>query len=230
MPSPHRRPPARPLQALACSVALALAGAAMPAAASTVLSSNLDQTSTDTLEATATDWLAISFVNTATLSSSDVLLATLAATTSSGTAALTLYSSDPSGLIPGSALAAFTATSSGAGTLGFSLTGTTLTTGSTYWLVLSQDSGASQWRWTSSNTGSGSGFTSTWADSTDAGATWFAESTLYPLQAAVSVSAVPEPASALCLLSGLAALGGLARQRRGRAQAASSTHSTGAQP
>lgn len=230
MPSLDHPPSTQGLRLLGCCLALALASATAPAGAATLLSSNLDQTSADALEATSTDWLAVSFVNTTTLSASDVLLATLSATTSSGSATLTLYSSDSSGLIPDSALAAFTTTSSAAGALSFSLTGATLAQGSTYWLVLSQDGGSTLWNWTASNAGSGSGFTASWADSIDGGATWFAESTLYPLQAAVSVSAVPEPASALFLLSGLAALSGLARQRRGRLQAAASTHPTGAQP
>lgn len=79
--------------------------------------------------------------------------------------------------------------------------------------MLSNATGESTWAWTAASEGAGSGFTGAWADSDDAGSTWFTESSLYPLQASISVSAVPEPATWLLMLGGLGAVAGLARRR-----------------
>ena len=51
-------------------------------------------------------------------------------------------------------------------------------------IVLQATTGSFAWSWTSANTGSGTGFTNTWGDSADAGATWF-PSSVFPVQMAV---------------------------------------------
>jgi len=179
----------------ACAAAALALTMAMPMATSAAtLSDNTTPASAGTLAATATDWLAASFTADADYSAA-TLEAILSATIDSGTASLALYSSDASGLIPGSLLATFQATGSANSLATFSLSGVTLQSNTSYWLVLSNATGTANWSWTDTSEGTGTGFTGVWANSDDAGEVWFTNSSLYPLQASVSVSAsaVPEP-------------------------------------
>jgi hypothetical protein len=190
------------LRAVCAASALALA---MPfSAMASTLSDNTAQVSADALAVTSSNWLAASFTSDANYSMT-TLDAVLSASTDSGAATLALYSSDASTLIPDSLLATFQPVSS-AGGLTFTVSGVTLQSNTSYWLVLSNASGTSQWSWTEASEGTGTGFTGVWANSDDAGGVWFTNSSLYPLQASVSVSAVPEPTSMLLWLGGLSLL------------------------
>lgn len=177
----------------ACAAGILALNMAMPLAAfAAPLSDNTTQASAGTLAATSSDWLAASFTADADYSAA-TLEAILSATVDSGTATLALYSSDASGLIPGSLLATFQATGSASSLASYSLSGVTLQSNTSYWLVLSNASSTANWSWTEASDGTGAGFTGLWANSDDAGEVWFTNSTLYPLQASVTVSAVPEP-------------------------------------
>jgi len=189
-----------------------LAATATPARASeTTIADNTSLSSAGTNEVSGDAWLAASF--TVDALDGEGLLATLVGSTQAGSASLALYSSDASGLIPDSALATFTAVNSTDGTLNFSLSGLTLGSG-TYWAVLSNATGSSEWSWTADSVGAGTGFTGAWANSDDAGVTWFSNSTLYPLQLRMAVSTVPEPGSWLLGLVGLIGVAGLTGMRR----------------
>lgn len=81
----------------------------------------------------------------------------------------------------------------------------------TYWLVLSAPtSGAYEWAYEASNSGSGIGFYPSWGISDDAGRSWFT-SDEQPMQMRVvgtPVSAIPEPATNwLVLLGGVGMMG-----------------------
>ncbi len=182
-------------------------------ALATTLSDNTYQTSADSVFATATDWLAASFTTDVSYDNA-TLDAVLLANAPSGTSTLALFSSDPSGLIPGDALATFTLSSSSATSTAFSLSGVDLKAGTSYWLVLSNSTGESAWSWTQASEGTGTGFTGLWANSDEAGLTWYTNSKLYPLQVAVSISAVPEPSCTALSLSSLPLLALLATRRR----------------
>lgn len=194
--------------ALACQAGSTLA---------TTLSDNTDQAASgETVVVDASNWVGASFISDQTYTSATLSATVLASGLSSAT--LSLYSSDSSGLIPGSWLADLALTSSDSSSASYTLGSLSLTASRSYWLVLHNDSGTSQWSWTTSSDGSGSGFTSIWANSDDAGLSWFTNSTLYPVQVAIklnadSTSSVPEPAP--WQLS-LVALPFLLRQRQWR--------------
>jgi hypothetical protein len=203
---------------IACAFT-ALAWATPFAVQATTLSDNTTQASSDTLAATATNWLAASFTADASYTQA-TLQATLTGSVSGGSSLLALYSSDASGLIPDSLLATFTATTSGS--LSFTLSGVDLLEGSRYWLVLSNASGSTNWAWTESSEGTGSGYTGLWANSDDAGGVWFTNSTLYPLQASVTVSSVPEPTTLMLWLGALPLLAMARANAQPKTQAESS--------
>lgn len=199
----HRSLTTRLKAVYVASALCALVVAAPFTVEATTLSDNTAQASSDSLAATATSWLAASFKADADYSLA-TLEAVLSGTDDSGASTLALYSSDASGLIPDSLLATFTAGTSSSGSLGFTLNDVDLLAGSSYWLVLSNATGSTNWSWTESSDGSGTGFNGLWANSDDAGGVWFTNSNLYPLQAAVTVvSAVPEPTSMLLWLGAL---------------------------
>lgn len=198
---------------LACMAGLAaVLAAAAPAHAGT-LSDNTASASAGTLAVDAANLLAASFGSGST-SGAVSLTATLLGSTTSGSATLSLYGSDASGLVPDAALAGFTAVSASDGSLVFTLSGVTLQADTGYWLVLSNAGGTSDWSWTEENSGSGAGYTGVWANSDDAGATWFSNSALYPQQFSVVATAVPEPSTTVLLLSAVPLLAA-ARLRRG---------------
>jgi hypothetical protein len=202
------------LRTLFTATAIAAAFMATPfAAQATTLSDNSTQASADTLTATATDWLAASFTMDADYGTA-TLEAVLQASTVSGASILTLYSSDASGLIPANYLATFQTLGNLDASTTFSLSGISLQSGTSYWVVLSNATGGSTWSWTESSEGTGSGFTGVWANSDDAGGVWFTNSSLYPLQLSVSASSVPEPMSCVLWLSGLGLLGAARRSRQ----------------
>jgi hypothetical protein len=125
--------------------------------------------------------------STYTLTSVTLLLAN----PNAGQARLDLYSDG--NLEPGSLLATLTPPDSYSDTLAetiFTADGITLSPNSTYWIVLSADSGEFDWAWTSDNTGNGVGFQHTWGQSDDAGATWYTSDT-FPTQFTVTAVAVP---------------------------------------
>ncbi|MDO9005466.1 MAG: choice-of-anchor R domain-containing protein [Aquabacterium sp.] len=200
----NHRPITARLKAIGAASALcALVWAAPFAAQATTLSDNTTQITADTVAADATNWLAASF-STDTTYSAATLQAVVLALADSGATTLALYSSDASSLVPDSLLANFNLVSTSATASTFSLSDIDLQGNATYWLVLSNASGSTNWSWTEASDGTGSGFTGTWANSDDAGGVWFTNSNLYPLQAGVTVvSAVPEPASMLLWLGAM---------------------------
>ena len=68
-----------------------------------------------------------------------------------------------------------------------------LAANSTYWVVLSAPSGSFDWSWTADNAGTGTGFTHTFGDSTDAGATWSTGDIYPPLMRVVADSGAVSP-------------------------------------
>ncbi|MBI3381080.1 MAG: PEP-CTERM sorting domain-containing protein [Aquabacterium sp.] len=195
-----------------------LAWSPQQAALANTLSDNTSQaTSGDTVAADASNWVAASFITDAAYGNAALSATVLASGTASAT--LSLFSSDASGLVPASWLADLTLGSSSASSGSYTLEGISLNASTSYWLVLRNESGNSQWSWTASGDGSGSGFTGIWANSDDAGLSWFTNSTLYPVQMQVSVngstaSSVPEPASWALTLVALPVLARLRRQHR----------------
>lgn len=197
---------------LACIAGFAALATAAPVHADT-LSDNTSAASAGTVSVDATRLVAASFAS-GTTSGSVTLTATLLGSTASGSATLSLYGSDASGLIPDAALAQFSAVSSSDGSLVFSLSGVTLAADTSYWLVLSNADGSSNWSWTEESTGSGTGYTGIWADSDDGGETWFSNSALYPQQFSVVATAVPEPSTTVLLLCAVPVLAAARRLRR----------------
>jgi hypothetical protein len=197
--------------ASACALALSMATASR----ATTLSDNLSAISEDAVTASSDHWLAASFKTDAAIDTSASITATLKASLLDGTQTLALYSSDDTGLIPALWLANFSATSSTTDSSSFSLSGVTLNSQTSYWLILSNVGGSSTWLWTADSSGTGAGFTGLWADSDSAGNEWFTNSERYPLQLSVSTtvttSTVPEPASNVLMLISLCALSGARR-------------------
>jgi hypothetical protein len=172
---------------LTCVALAAVHGAAMPAIAQTVLSTNLTATTTDVETVTGTDWLTASFGTGTSAMLLDSATLKLASTVT-GSATLRLYTDG--GLQPGTLVGTLTSPTSYSTTLA----DTTFTSGSlmlaantTYWLVLSATSGSFDWAWTTDNTGTGVGFQHVWGESEDAGETWFTLD-VYPTQFSVTAS------------------------------------------
>ncbi|MGP0063897.1 MAG: choice-of-anchor R domain-containing protein [Isosphaeraceae bacterium] len=186
-------------------------------ASTVVLSDNITGVATGGLEAaTGSIWLASSFSTggaSDTLDSVTLLLENPVA----GNATVSIYTDG--GLQPGTLVGTLTSPSSYLGPLvetRFTADGITLSADTTYWVVLQAAGGEFDWAWASSDSGTGVGFTDTWASSTDAGNSWFAfvGPDSYPLQMIVSAT-VPEPGS-MTLLGLGAGLVLLHRRFRGR--------------
>jgi hypothetical protein len=187
------------------------------------LSDNLSAASEDSVTASIDHWLAAGFTTDMAIAATDTLTAVLKASLVDGSQSLSLYASDDTGLVPTQWLADFTATASTSDTSTFTLSGVSLSSATSYWLVLSNASGTSTWQWTADSTGSGTGFTGLWAESDVAGDVWFSNSARYPLQLSVSTSAVPDPSSNVLMLTGLCVLA--ASRLRGRDQRHNQRHS-----
>jgi hypothetical protein len=181
------------------------------ASGAVILSDNLANATAGAETASGNTWLAASFgtsLDALSLTSATLLLSSSAA---NSTAQLSLYSDG--GLEPGTMLGNFTSPASFSITLSptvFTATGLSLSTSSTYWIVLKAISGDFNWAWTTDNTGTGTGFQHTWALSDNAGGTWFPSDT-FPSQFAVSAdtpgaSPVPEPSSFSVMTAGAATL------------------------
>jgi hypothetical protein len=162
---------------------------ALAANAQEVLSDNLAATTSSTEAASGSTWLTASFAtddSTYTLNSVTLVLAN----PTTGQARLDLYSD--ANLEPGSLVGTLASPDTYSSTLAnttFLADGITLSPNSTYWIVLSADSGEFDWAWSSDNTGSGIGFQRTWGQTDDAGATWFTFDT-FPTQ--FNVTATPQ--------------------------------------
>jgi hypothetical protein len=178
---------------------LALWAARPPSAGAgtVVVSDNITGVATGGTEAvTGSTWLAASFATgdaAYQLDSVTLLLDNSVA----GAAVVAIYSDG--GQQPGSLVGTLNSPSSYLGPLvetTFTASGITLSADSTYWAVLYAPSGQFDWAWASSDSGTGAGFTDTWASSTDAGNSWFTfvGPDSYPLQMIVTAS-VPEPSS-----------------------------------
>lgn len=199
---------------------------AVPAAAEagTILSNNLSEPTGGTEAATGDTWLTASFgTDTSAYDLTSVTLL-LQRTSIGGTAELDIYSDG--GLEPGSLLGTLTSPGSISTSLGettFTASGITLSSDSTYWLVLKATSGEFDWGWAGDNSGSGVGFQHTWGVSDDEGATWFTYDS-YPTQMLVSATAVPEPTSMVLLGLGALAILGYRLQPRQRLDGGFSRH------
>jgi hypothetical protein len=182
------------------------------------LTSNLSVASAGTEAASGDTWLATSFTTDASsYSLGSVTLALADLTSSSVTASLALYTDD--GLDePGTAIGTLTTSSAYSSSLSdITFTGSNLglSADTRYWVVLSSTSGELDWSYAANDSGTGTGFTDSYAESYDAGSTWYTYASnqnvgVYPLQmdveAAAISSATPEPATApLLLMSGLIA-------------------------
>lgn len=130
-------------------------------------------------------------------------VALLLAMTTPGTASLELYS-DNTGA-PGISLHTLTSPGSYSETAAattFTSTGYTLTSNSTYWVVLkAADSGVFDWNYTTDDTGAGVGFSTIWAYTDNSGSTWETDVTA-PYQMTVNVEVIPEPSCAMLLTLG----------------------------
>lgn len=90
-----------------------------------------------------------------------------------------------------------------------------LAAGTTYWIVLGvAGAGAFGWTYAEGNSAAGPGSLGNYNYSTDGGANWVNFGADNPYLARINVSAVPEPASALTLLAGVALLLALRRRQR----------------
>jgi hypothetical protein len=174
------------LSSLLCALAL-LGTEPLAAKAQDILSNNLSETTSSTEAASGSTWQTASFAtgdSTYSLTSVTLLLAN----PSTGQARLDLYSDG--NLEPGSLLGTLVSPDSYSSTLEetpFSASDITLSPNSTYWIVLSADSGEFDWAWTSDNAGSGIGFQHSWGRSDDVGATWFSFDT-FPTQFSVTAT------------------------------------------
>ena len=89
-----------------------------------------------------------------------------------------------------------------------------LAAGTTYWIVLGvAGAGAFGWTYAEGNNQSGPGSLGNYNYSTDGGVNWANFGADNPYLVRVNVAAVPEPASALTLLAGMALLAALRRRR-----------------
>ena len=172
---------------LFCALVL-LATEPLAAKAQDILADNLSATTSSTEAASGSTWLTASFAtgdSTYSLNSVTLLLAN----PSTGQARLDLYSDG--NLEPDSLLGTLMSPDSYSDILAettFSASDDiTLSPNSTYWIVLSADSGEFDWAWSSDNTGNGVGFLHTWGESDDAGATWFTLDT-FPTQFSVTAT------------------------------------------
>ncbi len=185
-------------------LAALLGAAALPAQAQTILSSNLSSPSGGVDTATGTNWLSVSFNTNAsayTLNNVTLLLANSSA--GAGTAEVDIYTDG--GLQPGTLLGALTSPGSISTTLAdttFTTSGLSLAANSTYWTVLKANTGSFNLSFANDDASTGSGFTDTYGNSADAGATWFTF-TGFPYQMSVTATAaVPEPGTIALLASG----------------------------
>ncbi len=138
-----------------------------------VLSSNISGTTGGVETSTGTTYNAASFTTgTSAYLLNDVSL--LLASTS-GTATVDIYADDTGepGTLVGALTSPTTYASTATATDFTSTSGISLAANTTYWVVLIADTGSFDWSWTSDDTGTGTGFTDTWGQSTDGGANYF---------------------------------------------------------
>ena len=175
---------------LLCALAVVGATPLTASAQDTLLSDNLSATTSSSEAASGSTVLTASFAtddSTYNLTSVTLLLAN----PSAGQARLDLYSDG--GLEPGSLVASLTPPDSYSDTLAettFTASDVSLSPNTTYWIVLSADSGEFDWAWTSDNTGNGAGFQHTWGQSDDAAVTWFTSDSF---STQFNVAATPVP-------------------------------------
>ena len=90
-----------------------------------------------------------------------------------------------------------------------------LAAGTKYWIVLGvTGAGSFGWTYAVGENQTGPGLLTNYNYSSDGGASWLDYGSLNPYLVRVNVSAVPEPASALTLLAGMALLVALRRRQR----------------
>ncbi len=177
----------------------------------TTLYDNLSYTTGDTASASGASWLAQALTTDA---SSYVLQSVTLLLSADAAPSVSIYADN--GGEPGSSIGSLTLSSSYSSSLSnviFTSTGMTLSANTTYWVVLS-DSSTANWAWTTSNSGSGSAFSTTSAQTDDAGSTWFTFDA-YPYQMNVSdtVAAVPLPAGLPLFMSALAGMTLIGRRK-----------------
>ena len=150
------------------------------AGAPSVLSDNLTETSGGTEAVTGTTVAAASFTTDGSAYDlTDVQLLLMASNT---TSRATVSLDTDAGLRPGTLVGTLTSpasdTTEALSDTTFTSTGISLAANTTYWVVLSAPSGTIDWSFAGDDTGTGIGFTDTWAESTDSGSTYFAYDSL----------------------------------------------------
>lgn len=200
---------------LATALPLLLIVAAAPHTDAEILSNNLSAPTDYTELISGSTWVGASFsTGNSAYTLTDIML--LMQGDSGGSATLNLFSNVNG--TPGTSLGTLQTPASFSSSLTptpFGGGGLQLSPNTTYWAVLLPNSRATEWAYTDSNTGSGSGFQTNWAISYNAGARWFTSNT-EPMQMRVDANpssvATPEPGSAFLLVIG-SALAGLGAVR-----------------
>jgi len=177
---------------------LCLGSAAIGSRSATILTDNLSAASAGADSVSGNVLLGADFSTDSSAYSLESVTLLLREDTT-GTASLNLYSDN--GGIPGALFGVLTSSGSYPSSLSdsvFTASGLTLAENTTYWLVLGASSGTFEWSWTSTNAGSGTGYTgnSAYFD----GSYWYGTSGVYSYQLSVkadpvAASAAPEPAS-----------------------------------
>ncbi len=204
------------LHSLACA---ALIAALLPvsAARAAVLVDNLLVAQRDTTVVDSSLWAAQSFVTAAdavNLQSIELWLGQRV-----GEPIITAELRADSASVPAAALATFSLAALGAGATQIEMLPSApqlqLAASTTYWIVLGvPGAGSFGWTYAEGNSQTGPGTLGSFNYSTDGGANWANFGADNPYLVRVNVSAVPEPATALSLLAGMALLVALRRRQR----------------
>ena len=209
-----KKPTLHPIRVRVAVLFLCLGGTAIGSRAATILTDNLSAASAGSDSVSGDVLLGADFSTDSSAYRLDSVTLLLREDTA-GAASLNLYSDN--GGIPGSLLSTLSSSGSYSSSLleaVFTASGVTLEANTTYWLVLEASSGAFEWSWAATNTGSGSGYTgnSAYFD----GSYWYGTSGVYPYQMSVTAdpagasSEAPEPTSFGLVMAalGIAMFGG----------------------
>ncbi len=198
---------------LSLLIAFGLACAAGSARADTIIFDNLNNSNNGFRGVTDTNWDAQRFNSDSTNLFLTSVTLNLFSSGGSGNFFLDLYSDNANQ--PGISLAnLYTGPTLGTGDILFSNLNLPLSPNTNYWLVLGDTTGSTlslSWGVTTTLTGTGSGFQTTAALTTDSGMNWFVFNNA-PYRTQITASTVPEPTT--MLLGALGGFGLLAASRR----------------
>lgn len=206
------------LHPLVCAAAIAAVFSA-PAARADVLVDNLLEPQRDTSVIEGALWAAQSFVTAGEAVNLQSIELWLGQRLGDPIITAELRADSASG--PAAALASFAAPALGVGATQIELLPAVpqveLAPGTTYWIVLGvapAGAGSFGWTYAEGNNQTGPGSFGNFNYSTDGGVNWVNFGADNPYLARINVSAVPEPASAVTLLAGIALLVALRRRQR----------------